>query len=361
MKKYPNKKINVLVIGGGVSPEHTISVVSSSSVAKNLDREKYNVNIVGIGKEKGEWRYYGDTKFYTDHGSIDSYSLSERAWEPAIINPGSENVFMYKDGDQLVPFDVDVVFPVVHGENCEDGTLQGVIEVLGLPIVGCNTLSSALCMDKDLTKIVAKYNSIPVVPWLSYTKRDKIDVEHIIKELGLPLFVKPSSAGSSVGITKVKEKGELKTAVDEAFKYSSLVLIEKGINAKEIEFAVLGKWDKEVKVSIPGEIVPLGEFYSYEAKYIDAKGADLLVPADIDEATKAKIAGYARSVFKVLRCSGMARTDFFVDRDTKEIYFNEINTIPGFTTISMYPRLWNESGLSYSKLLDELITVALED
>lgn len=362
MKRYQSdKKINVLVIGGGVSPEHTVSVVSSSSVAKNLDREKYNVHVVGIGKEKGEWRYYGDTKFYTDKGTIDSHVLNDKGWKPVVISPGTDDVFMYMDGEQLISFDVDVVFPVVHGENCEDGTLQGLIEDLGFPIVGCNTLSSALCMDKDLTKIIAKYNSIPVVPWLSYTKRDKLDVEHIVKELGLPLFVKPSAAGSSVGISKVKDKTEIKKAVEEAFKYSDLVIIEKGINAKEIEFAVLGKWDRDVKVSIPGEIVPLREFYTYEAKYVDAKGADLLVPADIDEATKAKIAAYARNVFKVLRCSGMSRTDFFVDRDTKAIYFNEINTIPGFTTISMYPRLWNESGLSYSKLLDELITIALED
>ena len=361
MKKYTSdKKLKVLVIGGGVSPEHTISVVSSSSVAKNLDRNKYDVQVVGIDKETGEWRYYGDTKFYTDNGTINSYALKNDGWKPVVIRPGAKPVFYYRSGEELMPFDVDVVFPVVHGENCEDGTLQGLIEDMGFPIVGCGTLSSAMCMDKDLSKIIARSYSIPVVPWVSYTKSDVINEDNIISKLGLPLFVKPSTAGSSVGITKVKVKNELSPAIQSAFKYSDTVLVEKGINAREIEFAILGKWNKEIRVSTPGEIVPLKEFYTYEAKYIDDKGADLLVPAKIDEKTKTKIAGYARDVFKALHCSGMSRIDFFIDKETQDIYFNEINTIPGFTTISMYPRLWGESGISYSNLLDELINIALE-
>ena len=360
MKKSQNNgKLSILVIGGGVSPEHTISVVSSSSVAKHLDRNKYDVHVVGIGKEKGEWRYYGDTKFYTDKGTIDSYALKDDGWKPCVIIPGVKPTFHYEDSGKLMPFDVDAVFPVVHGENCEDGTLQGLIEHLGLPVVGCNTLSSSVGMDKDISKIIAKYNSIPVVPWVSYTKKDKIDADKVIAELGLPVFVKPASAGSSVGITKVKTKNDLVPAIQEAFAYSSMVIVEKGINAKEIEFAVLGKWDREIRASIPGEIIPLQEFYTYEAKYIDAKGADLVVPASIDDKTKATIAEYAKKVFKVLHCSGMSRTDFFVDKESGEIYFNEINTIPGFTTISMYPRLWGESGIPYEQLLDELINIAL--
>ncbi|MCX6113507.1 MAG: ATP-grasp domain-containing protein, partial [Proteobacteria bacterium] len=168
------------------------------------------------------------------------------------------------------------------------------------------------------------------------------------------------TTGSSVGIAKVKTKKELSPAIQDAFKYSDMVIVEKGINAREIELAILGKWDRDIRVSIPGEIVPLKEFYTYDAKYVDDKGADLLVPAKIDEKTKIKIAGYAKNVFKVLHCAGMARVDFFIDKETKEIYFNEINTIPGFTTISMYPRLWGESGTPYSGLLDELINIALE-
>jgi D-alanine-D-alanine ligase len=362
MKKYPSdKKINVMVIGGGVSPEHTISVVSSSSVAGHLDRARYNVHVVGIGKQEGEWRYYGDTKFHTDKGTIDSHVLKDDGWKPVIIKPGSKPVFHYMDGDKSVPFDVDVVFPVVHGEKCEDGKLQGLIEDLGFPIAGCNTLSSAIGMDKDISKAIARSNGIPVVPWLSYTKKDNIDVEKIISTLGIPVFVKPSSTGSSVGITKVKVKGDVVSAIQEAFKYSDMVMVEKAIRAREIEFAILGKWDKEIRVSVPGEIVPLKEFYTYEAKYVDAKGADLLVPADIDEGLKTKITGYAKNVFKVLHCSGMARVDFFIDKDSGGIYFNEINTIPGFTTISMYPRLWGESGVPYGELLDELIRIALEE
>jgi D-alanine-D-alanine ligase len=362
MKKYPNdNKLNVLVIGGGVSPEHTISVVSSSSVAEHLDRTKYSVHVVGIGRQAGEWRYYGDSKFYNDKGTIDSYALKSDGWKPVIIRPGSRPVFHYMDGDKAVPFDVDVVFPVVHGEKCEDGTLQGLIEDLGFPIAGCNTLSSAMGMDKDISKTIAKHNSIPVVPWLSFTKKDKIDADTIISKLGLPVFVKPSTTGSSVGIEKIKTKNELIPAMQKAFTYSEMVMVEKAINAREIEFAILGKWDKDIRVSVPGEIVPLKEFYTYEAKYVDAKGADLLVPAKIDDMTKTKITEYAKSVFKVLHCSGMARADFFIDKGTGDIYFNEINTIPGFTTISMYPRLWGESGIPYGKLLDELIRIAMEE
>jgi len=360
MKKSANNKLNILVLCGGVSPEHVISVVSGASVATHLDRSKYNVCVVGIGREKGEWRYYGDSKFFDDNGTIDSHRLKKSGWEELVIVPGRENVFCIVDDNKLKELDVDVVFPVVHGENCEDGTLQGLLDVIGVPTVGCDTLSSAMGMDKDVTKILATTSDVQVTPWIYLKNINELDEASVQKKLGFPVFVKPNAAGSSFGIHKVKDKKDLGSAVKDAFKYSKAVIIEKGINAREIEVAVLGKWNSEVRVSLPGEIVPLREFYDYEAKYVDKKGAELIAPTTLNKKTAKLITEYAENVFRILRCSGMARVDFFIDKDTDEVYFNEINTIPGFTVISMYPKLWAESGIPYSALLDELIRISQE-
>jgi len=360
MKKSANNKINVLVLCGGMSPEHVISVVSGASVASHLDRSKYNVSVVGIGKEKGEWRYYGESKFYDDNGTIDSHRLKKSGWQEFVIVPGRGKVFCVVEDNKLKELDVDVVFPVVHGENCEDGTLQGLLEVVGLPTVGCDTLSSAMGMDKDVTKILSTTSDVQVTPWIYLKNIKDLDETIVQKKLGFPVFVKPNASGSSFGIHKVKDKKDLANAVKDAFKYSEAIIIEKGINAREIEVAALGKWNGDVKISLPGEIVPLREFYDYEAKYVDKKGAELIAPTTLDKKTTKLIAQYAENVFRILRCSGMARVDFFIDKDSGEVYFNEINTIPGFTVISMYPKLWSETGLSYSALLDELIRIGQE-
>jgi len=360
MKRSANSKINVMVLCGGVSPEHVISVVSGASVASHLDRKKYNVIVVGIGKEKGEWRYYGDTKFYTDNGSIDSHKLKNSDWKELVIVPGKDNVFYVIDDGKLSALDVDIVFPVVHGEHCEDGTLQGLLTVVGMPIAGCDTLSSAIGMDKEATKIMAKFSDVNVTPWLYFKDMSEIDPDVVQKKLGSPVFVKPNAAGSSFGIRKVKNKKDILSAAKEAFKYSKSIIIEKAINAREIEIAVLGTWNKDVKVSLPGEIVPLREFYSYEAKYVDQKGAELIAPTSLNKATMKTINKYAEQVFRAVRCSGMARVDFLLDKESGIVYFNEINTIPGFTVISMYPKLWAETGLPYPLLLDELIKIGLE-
>ena len=360
MKRSANNKTSILVLCGGVSPEHVISVVSGSSVASHLDRKKYDVHVVGLGREKGEWRYYGDTKFYEDKGTIDSHRLKDCDWKEMIIVPGRDDVFCVIDGNDIKPINIDVVFPVVHGDHCEDGTLQGLIEVIGKPIVGCDTLSSAIGMDKDVAKILASKAGVKVVPWLYFKNLEEIDPDAVEKELGLPVFVKPNASGSSFGIHKVKTKQDLLSAAQDAFKYSSSIIIEKAISAREIEVAALGKWNKKVNVSVPGEIVPLKEFYSYEAKYVDKEGAELIAPAQLDDRSKKIISDYAIKVFCVLRCSGMSRVDFFIDKTNGDIYFNEINTIPGFTVISMYPRLWGETGLTYSALLDELIKIGTE-
>jgi D-alanine-D-alanine ligase len=360
MKRSQNNKLNVCVVCGGVSPEHTISVASASSVFNNLDREKYNVLSIGINKDTGEWMYYDDKVFYTEKGSIDSFKLKERDWSPCYVRPGKKPCLYFcdKDGDKEI--NVDVFFPVIHGDNCEDGKFQGLIESLNYPLVGCGTLASAVGMDKDLTKIIAEKMGIQVVPWVYINNKKEINIKDIAKNIGFPCFVKPTASGSSCGIRKVKKQEELIDSIYHAFDFSDSVIIEKAINAREIEVAVLGKWNGEVKVSVAGEIIPKNEFYDYEAKYIDKDGAALAIPANIKQEILTTVQSYASKIFKALRCAGMSRVDFFIDKDTGDVFFNEVNTIPGFTVISMYPKLFAYVGVDYIKLLDELIKIGLE-
>jgi len=361
MKKSESKKINVCVFCGGVSPEHVVSVASAASVTSHIDREKYNVSVIGMGRENGEWRYYGENKFYSENGDIDSHKLLDSGWYPAFVKPGKVPCFCYDADGKTNPIDVDIIFPVLHGDNGEDGRFQGLIEGAGYPMVGCKTLASAMCMDKDISKRIVKNENVNVVPWVFYNRPELLNVDDVVSKLGLPVFVKPTSSGSSCGITKVKTKEQIKGAVQEAFKFSESIIIEKAIDAREIEVAVLGRWNSNIVVSIPGEIIPRKEFYSYEAKYVDKDGADLVIPAKISNENLGKIKLYAESVFRSLRCSGMSRVDFFIDKNNDDVFFNEINTIPGFTIISMYPKLLGVSGIPYERLLDELITLGLEE
>jgi D-alanine-D-alanine ligase len=261
---------------------------------------------------------------------------------------------------------IDVVFPVMHGPLCEDGTIQGLLELADVPYVGSGVLASAVGMDKDVAKRLVRDAGLPIVPYLtikdvSWKKDFDALSEKAFKTIGLPLFVKPANLGSSVGVHKVKQREELRSALEDAFRYDTKILIEKAINAREIEFAVLENSDPSAipLVSQPGEIVPRHEFYSYEAKYLDDKGAELLIPAKLDSSQIARGQQIAREVFTILECEGMARVDFFVDRNTGDFYFNEVNTLPGFTSISMYPKMWEASGIPYDELLNRLIDLAM--
>jgi D-alanine-D-alanine ligase len=284
---------------------------------------------------------------------------------------GSWSVNHYPEDGKLVLFDrdsgnrseVDVVFPVVHGTFCEDGTLQGLLDLAGVPYVGAGVAGSAIGMDKDIAKRLLRDAGIPVTPWITVHKaewdikgndiRDKA-----IKLMGLPLFVKPANAGSSVGVKKAPDAGSLEEAADYAFRFDTKILIEQAVDCREIECAVLG--DHEPEASVPGEVIPGHEFYSYEAKYIDPNGAALKIPAQIDSALAEKIRRTAIDGYRALCCGGMARVDFFLEKNTGNIYLNEINTLPGFTTISMYPKLWEASGIPYADLLDRLIDLAFK-
>ena len=306
------KKIKIGVLFGGKSAEHDVSLQSARNVINALDKKKYQVVLVKINRN-------GKFKF-----------------------------------DSIKNF--DVVFPVMHGPFGEDGSMQGLLKLAGVPFVGPSVLGSAVGMDKDVMKRLFRDAGILIGKFIVIKDNEKINFNKVKKELGLPVFVKPVNMGSSVGINKVRNEKEFKKAVKEAFKFDTKVIIEEFISGREIECSVLG--NKKPTASIPGEIIANQEFYSYDAKYID-EGSVAVIPAKIDKKTTKKIQELAIRVFKVLNCEGMGRVDFFLKKNGR-VVVNEINTIPGFTKISMYPKLWEASGMPFSKLLDKLIELAIE-
>lgn len=350
------EKIKIGVIFGGQSTEHEVSIVSATSVIKNLNKSKYEVYPIYINKD-GIW--YNYTK------PIDEIEILTIGEEPEELEK-IENVF-----DALKK--VDVVFPVLHGLYGEDGTIQGLLELLKIPYVGCKVLASSICMDKIYAKAIFEKAKLKQAKYItvyatknSYTyidnefNHEEKTIEEIIKisekELGYPVFVKPSNSGSSVGVNKATNKQELQNAIEIAKQYDKEILIEEGINGKEVECAVLGIDD--VEASCVGQILSADEFYDYDSKYKNA-ASKTVIPAGISDKTSEKIRQMAIKAFKAVNGTGLSRVDFFVDEQTEEIYINEINTMPGFTNISMYPKLWENSRLSYEKLLDKLIEMSL--
>lgn len=338
-------KKKVAILFGGQSTEHEVSRVSAASVLRNIDSAKYEVYPIGITKA-GEWFEYT--------GSVDKIESGE--WEKDEFYKSS------KGQEILFSKEVDVVFPVLHGLYGEDGTIQGLCKLIGIPCVGPGVLSSSVCMDKVYTKYVLscfdiKQADYVVVKSNEYKEKKDEIIKSIENKLGYALFIKPSNSGSSVGITKAHNRDELEAGLENALKYDRKVLVETAINAREVEVAVLG--NDNPKASVPGEIVPAKEFYDYEAKYENA-ASKLLIPADLSKDKIEEVKDTAVKVYSALDCAGMARVDFLVDKDNLKIYLNEVNTIPGFTKISMYPKLWEATGKEYTKLLDELINLAIE-
>lgn len=338
-------KKNVAILFGGQSTEHEVSRVSATSVLSHIDSEKYNVFPVGITKD-GKWfQYKGEYK-----------NIASGQWENDEENKIADGLSL------LINKEVDVVFPVLHGMYGEDGTIQGLCKLMTIPCVGPSVMSSAVCMDKIYTKYVLEHGNIKqaryvVVTAFEYERNSEKFISEIATNLGYPCFVKPANSGSSVGITKAHDCEELKKGLEIALKHDRKVLVEEGLNAREIEVSVLGNDDP--KASIPGEIIPAKEFYDYEAKYQN-EASKLLIPAALSEEKLELIKELAVRIYKKLDCSGMARVDFLVDKETEEVYLNEVNTIPGFTSISMYPKMWAASGLPYPSLIDELIQLAME-
>lgn len=350
----------VLVLFGGVSSEHDISTVSAMHVIDHIPADKYEVTAIGITKD-GRWlKYSGDFSLLPE----DKWLKDEQNCVEAIISPDRNNhgIIVFDKNGEVKKEYIDVVFPVLHGKNGEDGTMQGCLQLSGIPFVGCDCVSSAICMDKVLTNIMIDAAGINQAKWYSiknfkYRKSPEKYVMEAIEKLGFPIFVKPANAGSSVGISKAYDETSLKEAIEEAFKYDEKIVLEENIDGREIECAVLG--NEEVFVSMPGEIIPCNDFYDYDAKYINPS-SKLKIPAQLSEDKIEEIRSTAVKVYDFLGCSGLARVDFLVRNSDGCVMLNEPNTIPGFTPISMYPKMMENSSISYCELIDKLLCLAME-
>lgn len=332
-----NMKIKVGLVFGGRSSEHEVSVRSAASIYGAMDKEKYDVTLLGIDKT-GEWHWI-DEEWLPTSTEMKSVPSGEKS-----IVPQDEKV--------------DVVFPIVHGTYGEDGCIQGLLELMDVPYVGAGVLGSAVGMDKDVQKRLLLQAGIKVARYYVVREQEK-KIQGIVEGLGLPVFVKPANNGSSVGVSKVVSEKLLVESIKEAFKHDKKVLVEEAIMGREIEVAVLECKDG-VRASLPGEIIPKGhEFYDYEAKYLDEDGAQLVIPAEVTSVQLSVIRETAVKVFQILECSGMARVDMFLTPDG-ELVINEINTLPGFTNISMYPKLWEATGVPYAELINRLIEQAMD-
>ena len=353
------RKITVGLLFGGKSGEHEVSLQSAASILSAIDRAKYRVIPIGITKE-GRWR--------ADPGFLEGEFTRILQQGAPVLLPAEPNL-----SGRLIQLDasgsrrgkrtsIDVVFPVLHGPFGEDGTIQGLLELSDIPYVGAGVLGSAVAMDKDVMKRLFQQAGLPTAPFLAFqwdhwrNRARELEQEVAVK-LGYPCFVKPANLGSSIGISKAEGAQELSEALALAGEFDEKVIVEKALDAREIECSVLGNTDPQA--SLPGEIIPRTGFYDYQAKYLD-DSAELVVPALLRPEQVEKIQDLALRSFQALECRGLARVDFFLERTTEEIYVNEINTIPGFTSISMYPKLWQASGLAYSDLIDRLIQLALE-
>lgn len=353
-----SKKIRVGVLFGGRSAEHEISLLSARSVVGAMDTEKYEVVLIGINKT-GEWFLHEDlNKALLNADNPELIALHQAEENVTLVAKESGNPLVSLSGKKLNQ-PLDVVFPVLHGTYGEDGTIQGLLKLANIPFVGAGVLGSAVGMDKDVMKRLMRDAGIPIANFVTIHKAslNTVNFKEIEKLLGLPLFIKPANLGSSVGISKVKTEAEFFEKINLAFEFDHKVLIEEYIPGREIECSVLG--NEHPIASLPGELIPQHEFYSYQAKYLDDNGALFEIPAKLSEEETKKIQSLAIKTYQTLCCEGMARVDSFLRKDGS-VVVNELNTIPGFTRISMYPKMWEVSGLSYPHLIDRLIELALE-
>jgi len=358
------KKRRIGLVFGGRSGEHEVSLASATSVMANVDSDKYEVVPIGITKE-GAWllgiepaRLIAAEQSVSEGGGVEETTAVTLTSDPRLrrLIPLEGSQPLEENGA------LDIIFPVLHGTYGEDGTLQGLLEMANVPYVGCGVLGAALGMDKEKMKMVFQSVGLPSVDYLVYRRNEwerlpERIMDAIEQRLGYPCFVKPVNLGSSVGISKAHERGELEDAIHVAAQYDRKVIIERGINCRELECSVLG--NDEPIASVVGEVIASNEFYDYNAKYLDNK-SQVIIPADISQASAEEVRRQAITAFLALDLSGLARVDFFLEKEIGRIYINEVNTMPGFTQISMYPKLWEASGLSYAQLLDRLIELAIE-
>lgn len=358
-----NKKIRVGLLFGGKSGEHEVSLTSAQNVIAALNPTKYDIVPIGISKT-GRW---------LTNPNVLAQLKAAAALPPKLAGPPeptaietSQNLVTFLDSSLMSTAShgqpLDVIFPVLHGPLGEDGTVQGFLELADIPYVGCGVTGSAVAMDKAVAKDIFQTHGIPIVPHRvilrrTWQKEPEAIIQQLEQHLPYPMFAKPANLGSSVGITKAKNRTELAASLNEAARYDRKIVVEQGVNAREIEVSILG--NDAPQASIPGEVIPSRDFYSYAAKYID-DSSELLIPAPLTAAQTDQIQTIAIAAFQALDCAGLARVDFLMDKETDEIFLNEINTMPGFTAISMYPKLWAATGLSYPELVDKLIELAFE-
>lgn len=397
--------MNIAVIYGGRSGEHEVSIVSATSIVRHLDKEKYNITLIGISKE-GRWFYQDHTQIERVRtGNSELLEIHQDAQREVMIVPGggcTNGIRVAGTGNIFVNIRIDAAFLVLHGTYGEDGTIQGLLDMASIPYTGCGCISSGVSMDKEITKALWHNAGLPVLPHLclhsgdmAKTEWDSEKLHKLVasaeKNFGYPLFVKPCSAGSSVGAAKAHDFEQLKKALQEAFKWDYKVLIEPALNPREIECSVTGNGAdfsaiistdddttapsleelkaelqqpeldvNQVRSYLPGEIAPTHQFYDYDAKYNDPDGARLIIPAEINQELQATIRSMAMQAYKALDCTGLSRVDFFLDKDSGKLYLNEINTMPGFTSISMFPKMCQAAGLEYSQLLDVIIQQGID-
>ena len=352
------KKLSVCILFGGMSPEHEVSLRSAESVLNNIDQSKYHIFPVGITKE-GDWILYGGKDYSKlPTGEWKTHPNNRRA----AISPVRGQGLLSFEGDCVVRERIDVVFPVLHGENGEDGAMQGLLQMAGIPYVGPHVAASAVSMDKTLTKLVVDHAGVPQAAWQLVRRGELVNhLENTLDNLELrfryPMFVKPAGTGSSVGVSKASDREQLRAALENAAKYDKKILVEEFIHGREVEVAVMG--NDSPMASICGEIDSGADFYDYDAKYV-TDTSTAYIPARIPEDVEEVVRDAAVKVYSAIGCQGLSRVDFFVTYEENRVVFNEINTLPGFTSISMYPKLFDASGLPYTQLIDKLLELALE-
>ncbi len=358
------KKIRIGLIFGGRSGEHEVSLASAESVMANLDRDKYEIVPIGITRE-GSWLLGTEPGMLRAADQDTAHDMELGATKAVTLtgDPRLRRLIPVENGEELGNAGaIDIIFPVLHGTYGEDGALQGLLEMANMPYVGCGVLGSALGMDKEKMKLVFQAMGLPVAEYMVFRRnhwehKPEFILDAVEQRLGFPCFVKPVNLGSSVGINKAHDRTELEHAINVAAEYDRKIIIERGLNCREVECAVLG--NDEPVASVVGEVISSNEFYDYRAKYIDGK-SEVVIPAEIARETAEEVRRQAVQAFLALDLSGLARVDFFIEKETEQVYINEVNTMPGFTAISMYPKLWEASGLPYAQLMDRLIELAIE-
>ena len=345
-----NNRLHLALFFGGQSPEHEVSIRSARNIARAVNQKKYELHLIGVDKQ-GQWFLISEADFFAD-----DLNISNGRQLALIPGHSKRAIVLLADMSPLV---LDVIFPIIHGPNGEDGTMQGIFRQLGIPFVGPDVTASAAAMDKDVCKRLLAEAGQLVADSLVFMKQDQtiIDYATVSSRLGKPVFIKPANMGSSVGVSRADTTEAFEAAIREAFRYDKKIIIEEMIEGREVECAIMG--NEVVEASGIGEVVKNETFYDYESKYLNDTGADVVIPAKIDSKTTKKLRDVARQAYQIIGCEGMARVDMFLTDDDR-IYINELNTLPGFTSISMYPKLWETAGISYSGLIDRLVALALD-